>query len=431
MKICSVGLSHKTAPVEIREKIAFSSPQKLEEALLIFKKEAAIRECVILSTCNRVEIYLVVNKNSNWKDIVADKISQYQGVDKKDFVEHLYFKEDTDAIKHIFRVAAGLDSMVLGEPQILGQLKEAYGFAAGKNTTGFVINKLMHTTFSVAKRVRTETKIGSYAVSISYVAVELAKKIFESLEGKKAMLIGAGEMAELAAKHLLTNGITQIIVANRTYERACSLAEEFNGVPCNFDEFPERLKDVDIVISSTGAPGFVITPEKVKSALKSRRNSPMFLIDIAVPRDIDPKVNDLDNVFVYDIDDLQNVVDSNLAERKKEAEKAEKIIEEELEAFTGWVKSLQVKPLLVNLRSEVEKVKEAELSELKKKLSNLTEKDERAIEAFANAIINKLLHHPTVFLKEVGNSEDSYLYLEAFKRIFNLKREGEEHEKKV
>jgi len=431
MKICSVGLSHKTAPVEIREKIAFSSPQKLEEALLIFKKESAIRECVILSTCNRVEIYLVVNKNSNWKDIVADKISQYQGVDKKDFVEHLYFKEDTDAIKHIFRVAAGLDSMVLGEPQILGQLKEAYGFAAGKNTTGFVINKLMHTTFSVAKRVRTETKIGSYAVSISYVAVELAKKIFESLEGKKAMLIGAGEMAELAAKHLLTNGITQIIVANRTYERACSLAEEFNGVPCNFDEFPERLKDVDIVISSTGAPGFVITPEKVKSALKSRRNSPMFLIDIAVPRDIDPKVNDLDNVFVYDIDDLQNVVDSNLAERKKEAEKAEKIIEEELEAFTGWVKSLQVKPLLVNLRSEVEKVKEAELSELKKKLSNLTEKDERAIEAFANAIINKLLHHPTVFLKEVGNSEDSYLYLEAFKRIFNLKREGEEHEKKV
>jgi len=431
MKICSVGLSHKTAPVEIREKIAFASPQKLEEALLIFKKESAIRECVILSTCNRVEIYLVVNKNSNWKDIVADKISQYQGVDKKDFVEHLYFKEDTDAIKHIFRVAAGLDSMVLGEPQILGQLKEAYGFAAGKNTTGFVINKLMHTTFSVAKRVRTETKIGSYAVSISYVAVELAKKIFESLEGKKAMLIGAGEMAELAAKHLLTNGITQIIVANRTYERACSLAEEFNGVPCNFDEFPERLKDVDIVISSTGAPGFVITPEKVKSALKSRRNSPMFLIDIAVPRDIDPKVNDLDNVFVYDIDDLQNVVDSNLAERKKEAEKAEKIIEEELEAFTGWVKSLQVKPLLVNLRSEVEKVKEAELSELKKKLSNLTEKDERAIEAFANAIINKLLHHPTVFLKEVGNSEDSYLYLEAFKRIFNLKREGEEHEKKV
>lgn len=429
MKICSVGLSHKTAPVEIREKIAFSSPQKLEEAILILKREPAIRECVILSTCNRVEIYLVVNKNSDWKEIVADKIALYQGVEKKDFVQHLYFKEDTDAIKHLFRVSAGLDSMVLGEPQILGQLKEAYGFASGKNATGFVINKLMHTTFSVAKRVRTETKIGSYAVSISYVAVELAKKIFESLEGKKAMLIGAGEMAELAARHLLTNGISQIIVANRTYERACSLAEEFNGVPCNFDEFPERLKDVDIVISSTGAPGFVITPEKVKSALKSRRNSPMFLIDIAVPRDIDPKVNDLDNVFVYDIDDLQNVVDSNLAERKKEAEKAEKIIEEELEAFIGWVKSLQVKPLLINLRSEIEKIKEAELTELKKKLPNLSDKDKKAIEAFANALINKFLHHPTIFLKEAGNSEDSYAYLEAFKRIFNLKKKGDSDEK--
>lgn len=425
MKICSVGLSHKTAPVEIREKLAFSSPQKLEEALLILKKDSAIKECVILSTCNRVEIYLVINKNSDWKEIVINKISQYQGVDKKDFEEHLYFKEDVDAIKHIFRVAAGLDSMVLGEPQILGQLKEAYGFASGKNATGFVINKLMHTTFSVAKRVRTETKIGSYAVSISYVAVELAKKIFEQLDGKRAMLIGAGEMAELAAKHLLTNGISQIIVANRTYERACSLAEEFNGVPCNFDEFSDRLKDVDIVISSTGAPGFVITPEKVKAAIKLRRNTPMFFIDIAVPRDIDPKVNDLDNVFVYDIDDLQNVVDSNLAERKKEAEKAERIIEEEVDAFTGWIKSLQVKPLLINLRNEVEKIKDEELTELKKRLANLSEKEERAIEAFASSMVNKLLHHPTVFLKEVGSGEDSYVYLEAFKRIFNLKKEGE------
>ncbi len=429
MKICSVGLSHKTAPVETREKIAFSSPQKLEEALLILKKEPAIKECVILSTCNRVEIYLVVSKDSDWKDIVISNIARYQGVEKNDFVQHLYFKEDAEAVKHIFKVAAGLDSMVLGEPQILGQLKEAYGFAAGKNATGFVINKLMHTTFSVAKRVRTETKIGSYAVSISYVAVELAKKIFEKLEGKKAMLIGAGEMAELAAKHLLTNGISQIIVANRTYERACSLAQEFNGVACNFEEFPERLKDVDIVISSTGAPGFVITPEKIKTALKLRRNSPMFLIDIAVPRDIDPKVNELDNVFVYDIDDLQNVVDSNLAERKKEAEKAEKIIEEELEAFSDWVKSLQVKPLLVNLRGAIEKIKDQELAELKKRVSSLSEKDEKLIEAFANALVNKFLHNPTIFLKEVGSGEESYVYLEAFKRIFNLEKEGEKDEK--
>lgn len=430
MKICSVGLSHKTAPVEIREKIAFSTPQKLEEAIMLFKKEPDVKECVILSTCNRVEIYLVVNKAADWKEIVSDKISHYQGVSKDDFLDHLYFKEDVQTIKHLFKVAAGLDSMVLGEPQILGQLKEAYGFAAGKNATGFILNRLMHTAFSVAKRVRTETKIGSYAVSISYVAVELAKKIFEKLEGRKAMLIGAGEMAELAAKHLLTNGISQIIVANRTFERACSLAEEFNGTPCNFEEFPEKLKDVDIVISSTGAPGFVITPDKIKSVIKQRRNVPMFLIDIAVPRDIDPKVNELDNVFVYDIDDLQNVVDSNLAERKKEAEKAEMIIDEELEAFSNWVKSLQVKPLLVSLRKSIERVKEKELQEAKKKLEHLSEKELVVIDAFANAIVNKFLHNPTIFLKEVGASEDSYIYLEAFKRIFDLKGEDEDNGKK-
>lgn len=430
MKICIIGLSHKTAPVEVREKLAFSSPQKLEEALLVFRKETYIKECVILSTCNRVEIYLIVNEASNWKEAIIDKISKYQEVDKKDFVEHLYFKEDGEAITHIFRVAAGLDSMVLGEPQILGQLKEAYGFAAGKNATGFVTNKLMHTTFSVAKKVRTETKIGSYAVSISYVAVELAKKIFENLEGKRAMLIGAGEMAELAAKHLLSNGISQIIVANRTYERACSLAQEFNGIPCNFEEFPDRLKDVDIVISSTGAPGFVITPDKVRSAIKSRRNTPMFFIDIAVPRDIDPKVNELDSVFVYDIDDLQNVVDANLAERKKEAEKAEKIINEEVEAFYQWIKSLQVKPLLISLRKEMEKIKNDELAELKRKLPQLTEDNENAINAFASALVNKILHHPTIFLKEISTSEDGYVYLEAFKRIFNIREERESHEKK-
>lgn len=431
MKICSVGLSHKTAPVELREKIAFSTPQKLEEALLFFKKEPAIKECLILSTCNRVEIYLVADRESNWKDLIVNKISLYQGIDKEEFINHLYFKEGKDAIKHIFRVAAGLDSMVLGEPQILGQLKEAYGFASGKNATGFVMNKLMHTTFSVAKRIRTETKIGSYAVSISYVAVELAKKIFEKLDGRKAMLIGAGEMAELAAKHLLANGISQIIVANRTYERACALAEEFNGIPCRFDEFPERLKDVDIVISSTGAPGFVITPDKVRSAIKLRRNNPMFFIDIAVPRDIDPKVNELDNVFVYDIDDLQNVVDSNLAERKKEAEKAELIIDEELENFLGWVRSLQVKPLLVTLRKEVEKIKEEELTELKRRLSTLSDKEFKVIEAFANAMMNKFLHHPTVFLKEISSSEDSYLYLEVFRRIFQIKVEGDGDEKGI
>ncbi|MCX7990754.1 MAG: glutamyl-tRNA reductase [Proteobacteria bacterium] len=429
MKICILGLSHKTAPVEIREKIAFSSPQKLEEGLLLLKKIPHIKEVVILSTCNRVEIYLIVSDGINWKEDIISFFCSYQGLKRDDFVSHLYFKEDTDAVKHIFRVACGLDSMVLGEPQITGQLKEAYGISAGKNTTGFYINKLMHNAFSVAKRVRTETKIGSFAVSISFAAVELAKKIFETLEGKKAMLIGAGEMAELAAKHLITNGVSQIIVANRTYERACMLASDFNGVPCNFEEFPDKLKDVDIVISSTGAPNFIITPEKIKDAIKARRNKPMFLIDIAVPRDIDPKVNELDNCYLYDIDDLQNVVDENLKERQKEALKAEEIINSEVYEFERWLRSLEVKPLIVEIRRYFERIKEEELEEAKKKLSHLTEKDIKTIEAMLNAIVNKTLHRPTVFLKNLSNGEENYLYLDAIKEIFGIGREEKDEKK--
>lgn len=429
MKICIVGLSHKTAPVEIREKIAFSSPQKLEEGLLLLKKINNIKEVVILSTCNRVEIYLVVGEDKNWKEDIISFFCNYQGLKREDFVTHLYFKEDNEAIRHIFRVACGLDSMVLGEPQITGQMKEAYGISSGKNTTGFYINKLMHTAFSTAKRVRTETKIGSFAVSISFAAVELAKKIFETLDGKKAMLIGAGEMAELAAKHLITNGVSQIIVANRTYERACMLANEFNGIPCNFEEFPDKLKDVDIVISSTGAPNFIITPEKIKDAIKVRRNKPMFLIDIAVPRDIDPKVNDLDNCYLYDIDDLQNVVDENLKERQKEALKAEEIINQEVQEFEKWLKSLNVKPIIVEIRRYFEKIKEEEFESAKKKLNHLSEKDIKTIEAMLNAIVNKSLHRPTTFLKDLANNEGNYLYLDAIKEIFGLGREEKDEEK--
>lgn len=428
MKICLVGLSHKTAPVEIREKLAFSSPQKLEEGMMLLKKQPEIKECVILSTCNRVEIYLCADEQSDWRQAIIEMFARYHGLRRTDFEEHLYFREGAEAVKHVFRVVSGLDSMVLGEPQITGQMKEAYGYASGKDATGFFLNKLMHTAFSVAKRVRTDTKIGNFAVSISYVAVELAKKIFESLDGKKAMLIGAGEMAELAAKHLLTNGVTEIIVVNRTFERACSLARDFNGVPCNFDEFPGKLKDVDIVISSTGAPNFIITPEKIKDVIKVRRNRPMFLIDIAVPRDIDPQVNELDNVFVYDIDDLQNVVDSNQQERQKEAVKAEDIINAEIAEFESWIRSLQAKPLLISLRKSFEQIKENELEEARHKLGHLSEKDMKIVETMTNAVINKLLHNPTVFVRELGAKENAYVYLDAVKQIFDLKSEEKDEE---
>ncbi len=427
MKICLIGLSHKTAPVEVREKIAFSSPQKLEEGLMSLKKIDQIKEVIILSTCNRVEIYLVINDSSDWKESIIGFFSQYQGLKREEFEGHLYFKEGEDAIRHIFRVACGLDSMVLGEPQITGQLKEAYGIAAAKNTTGFYMNKLMHTTFSVAKRVRTETKIGSFAVSISFAAVELAKKIFENLEGKKAMLIGAGEMAELAARHLISNGVSKIIVANRTYERACILASDFNGEACSFEDFPQKLKEVDIVISSTGAPNFIITVDKIKDAIKARKNNPMFLIDIAVPRDIDPKVNELDNCYLYDIDDLQNVVDENLKERQKEAAKAEDIVNIEVMEFKNWVKSLEVKPVIVELRKSVEKIKQEELIEARKKLAHLQEKDFKTIEAMLNAVVNKILHKPTSFLREVTSSENNHIYLDAVREMFDL-RKGDSNE---
>jgi glutamyl-tRNA reductase len=428
MKICIVGLSHKTAPVEIREKLAFSSPQKLEEGTLLLKKQPEIKECIILSTCNRVEIYLCVDEQLDWRQAVIGMFARYHGLNVEDFEEHLYFREGADAVRHVFRVVSGLDSMVLGEPQITGQMKEAYGYASGKNATGFFLNKLMHNAFSVAKRVRTETKIGNFAVSIGYVAVELAKKIFETLDGKKAMLIGAGEMAELAAKHLLTNGVTEIIVANRTFERACSLANDFNGIPCNFEEFPDKLKNVDIVISSTGAPNFIITPEKIRDVIKVRRNRPMFLIDIAVPRDIDPRVNELDNVFVYDIDDLQNVADSNQQERQKEAVKAEDIVNAEIAEFEDWIRSLRVKPLLISLRKSFEQIKEKELEEARHKLSHLSENDIKVVEAMTNSMMNKLLHKPTVFTKELGAKEDSYVYLDAVKQIFDLKSEDKDEE---
>ncbi len=310
--------------------------------------------------------------------------------------------------------------MIVGEPQILGQLKQAYRDASERNCTGVILNRLLHKAFSVAKRIRTETEIGSSAVSISYAAVELAKKIFGTLEGKRAMLVGAGEMAELAAQHLLNQGIDEVVVANRTFERAVNLARCFNGKAVSFDELVPQLTYVDILISSTGAPNVILTRNQVKPIMKKRRNSPLFLIDIAVPRDLDPKLNDLPNVYLYGIDDLQSVVDINKAERDKEAIRAERIVTEETLKFMLWLGSMEVTPTIVAMREKANTICETELSRTLSQLGDLPVNQKKSIEKMASAIANKLLHNPILFLKSDDSPEVKRHNLAMFRKAFGL-----------
>jgi glutamyl-tRNA reductase len=360
MNLIIVGLNHKTAPIEMREKLFFP-PDKIGEALKRLLASYDVNEGVIISTCNRVEVIGVAYEIEKGTWEIKRFLSEYHGIPLEELDEYLYVHTAEDAVQHAFRVASSLDSMVMGEPQILGQVKDAYSRAVHNDTAGVIMNKLFHKTFSVAKRIRTETKIGSSAVSISFAAVELAKKIFGDLTGKSSMLIGAGEMAELAARHLLSSGVREIILTNRTYEKAVDMARDFNGTAIMFREFPHYLKNVDIVIASTAAPKFIIRPDEVHDLMKERKQRPMFFIDISVPRNIDPLVNTIDNAYVYDIDDLQGVVQANLKERTKEARKAEAIIEEEIGTFYRWIKSLDVVPTIIALKNCFEGIRKAEL----------------------------------------------------------------------
>ncbi|MCX5718865.1 MAG: glutamyl-tRNA reductase, partial [Nitrospirae bacterium] len=323
MKVLVVGLNHKTADIEVREKVAFDGP-KLGEGLLRLRGLPEIEEAMILSTCNRVELYANVKDPVQASESIKTFLSEFHDVNRELLDKSLYIYDDINAVRHIFRVASSLDSMVIGEPQILGQVKDAFEMALEKKTTGILLNRLMKKTISTAKKVRTETRIAENAVSISFAAVELAKKIFTNLSGKVSMLLGAGEMAELAARHLISNGVKEVIVVNRTYERACELARDFNGRPVKFDGFLQEMVRTDIVICSTGASRYVLMKDQMQKMMKERKQRPVFIIDISVPRNIDPEINALDNVYLYDIDDLQGIVDTNMFERKKEAEKAEK-----------------------------------------------------------------------------------------------------------
>ena len=427
MNIIVVGLSHKTASVDIREKVAFA-PTQMDKPLRTVIALEDITEAVIVSTCNRVEIYAVTRDIAGGMARLKRFLAEYHNLSLETLESHLYSLHSEDAIRHVFRVASSLDSMVVGEPQILGQIKTAYGYAAEFKSSGIILNRFLHKAFSVAKRVRTETKIASSAVSVSFAAVELAKKIFGDLSDKTVMLVGAGEMCELAAKHFLNNGVRGVMVTNRTFERAERLADELQGRAIRFDDMFSFLHQADIILSSTGAPHTIIGPKDVEDVVRRRRMKPMFFIDIAVPRDIDPRVNDVENVYLYTVDDLQEVVAANLQQRGEEAKKAEEIVEQEIGQFFKWLSSLGITPTVVALRNRFDEVRRAELEKTIASWKDLPPDGQKRLEALTNAIMNKLLHSPTSLLKKSGQGGRSDLYVDALRSLFDLQTGIDEEE---
>jgi len=422
MNILLIGLNHNTAPVEIREKLALNGCEP-EDAYREIKGLSSLQESIYFSTCNRVEVLATTEAvDRAVKDIRAFLASQ-RGLPPDLFEQCLYVHQAEKAVRHLFRVASSLDSMVVGEPQILGQLKEAFRAAVDHRATGAVLNKLMHKSFSVAKRVRTETGIASHAVSVGYAAVELARKIFGELEGREVLLIGAGEMAELAAEHLLNHGVSRITTANRTLSRALALARRWGGRAAALEEVPAFLAEADIVISSTGAPDIVVTAAAVRSILRARKHRPLFFVDIAVPRDIDPDVNRLENVYLYDIDDLRGVIEENRAARAEEALRAERIVEEETIKFLGWLNTLDVVPTIVAMKEKVERIRRAELDKTLARMGPLPPDQVQALEVMTEALVRKVLHDPISFIKRAGRREKKDFYLDLTRRVFNLDAE--------
>ena len=423
MKFQLIGVNHRTAPVEVRERLAIPE-SRLPEACKKLAEHPSVAEGMIVSTCNRVEF--IANMRNGAGDL-REFLREYFAVDLGQFENHLYeFRED-EAVRHVFRVAASLDSMVVGEPQILGQVKEAYATARAVGAVRAQLDQLLTRAFAVAKRVRTETAVGSSSVSIASVAVELAKKIFGSLNGKSVYLVGAGKMSELAARHLLAHGATSIFVANRTYDRAIRLAQKFDGQAIEFSRLYDSCERADIVITSTGSPKFIFRTEHGEKLMALRRNRPMFFIDIAVPRDVDPALNKLDGIFVYDIDDLQQAVSSHVADRKKEADKAEAIVDGEVEKFQARLQSLDVVPTIVSLQDHLETIRQAEIDRVRGRLGSMTADQELAVEALTRGIVNKIMHTPISTLKTAARDPESTTVIDLVRRLFNLHNEDREH----
>ena len=419
LDIVLLGLNHKTAPIELRELLSFSK----EEAVAVMEglqKCPDINEVMLISTCNRVEVLLTTSNAIDAANSVKTYISEFKKIPISKFEDAFYMHDGEEAVRHIFRVASSLDSMMVGEPQILGQIKDAYLATILKKTSGVILNRLLHKTFFVAKRVRSETGIGDHAVSISYAAIELARKIFGDLEGKKVLLVGAGEMAELAVEHLVRNKVGEIFVANRTFERGVELSNRFKGKAIRIEEIPGSLKVVDIIISSTGSPNFVIVRDQVKGVMRSRRNRPIFFIDIAVPRDIDPDINRLNNAYVYDIDDLKGVIEENIKDRNKESIKGERIVDESVISFKRWFEGLSAVPTIVALRDKIDTIASTEVDKTLQSLNHLSDNDRQAIHRMTNSLINKILHDPTIFLKSNGCYGDRFAYIDLTRKLFKL-----------
>lgn len=420
MNIVVLGVNHNTADVGIRERLHFSNSQIPEALKLLQERCPEVQEKVILSTCNRVEIYASLD-DAEGVNGLKQFLYQYHEIPGDSLEKSLYLYELDKAVGHLFRVSSSLDSMLVGEPQILGQVKKAYEIARDHNATGRVLNQLFEKAFSVAKRVRTETGIAENAVSVGYAAVELAKKIFGTLEGKSVMLIGAGEMIELASKNLLSGGIQTVFVSNRNFARAVELAESLGGNAIRFDNLESELDRFDIVISSTGSPKYIVKKEVVEKAMQNRRHRPMFFIDIAVPRDIDPVVNQIENVYLYDIDDLKTAVEANRREREREADKAEEIVSMEVCRFLSWLDSLETYPTIAALREKAEEIRKSELEKTLGRLKHLGPEEIQTIDLLTTSIVNKILHAPTVNLKKTRQNSDGFSYLAAIRHLFNLK----------
>jgi glutamyl-tRNA reductase len=424
MHIIVVGVNHKTAPVEIREKLTFN-PTELPLAMKRLKKQKSILENIIVSTCNRTEIYAVVDQLHTGRYYIKAFLSEWFDIGKDEFTSFLRIHEDEMAVEHLYKVTAGLHSMVLGETQILGQVRSSFLQAQEEQTVGTVFNHLFKQAITLAKRAHSETEIGANAVSVSYAAVELAKKIFGSLANKHVVILGAGKMGELAVQNLHGNGVQKVTVLNRTLEKADTLAARFSGVARPMADLEAVLAEADIVISSTGAKNYVITESMMSKVEKKRKGRPIFMVDIAVPRDLDPGLSNVDSVFLYDIDDLEGIVESNMQERQVEAVKIELMIEQEIVEFNQWLRTLGVVPVISALRQKALSVQEETMQSIERKLPNLTDREKKVLSKHTKSIINQLLRDPILKAKEMAGEPNAEEFLKLFMKIFDIEQDVE------
>ncbi|MFB9279170.1 glutamyl-tRNA reductase [Cohnella cellulosilytica] len=422
MHLIVVGLNYRTAPVEIRERFALSE-REMPLALQALRQTTSILEGVIVATCNRTEIYAVVDRLQLCGHYIRSFMEQWFSIPRQQFNNHLYMYEDDRAVQHLFRVTSGLDSMIIGETQILGQVRDAFLLAQEERATGTLFNRLFKQAVTLAKRAHSSTSIGENAVSVSYAAVELGKRIFGRFDNKKVMIVGAGKMSELTAQHLHANGAKEVFVVNRTVEKAHELADKFQGAAMSMEQAIDRLAEMDIVISSTGADRFVLNRKVVERAMASRKKKPLFLIDIAVPRDIEPSCGDLPNVFLYDIDDLEGIVETNMAKRRQEAAIIEEMIELEQEAYRQWYATLGVSPLIRALQEKADAIHDSTLESLTRKLPELDERQMKVIRKLTKSIVNQVIHDPILRIKELAAEKRSDEAMKLFVQLFALEEE--------